>query len=83
MYVCTVVIESINLITSPRADALARYTVERERATLHVYTGIYTCIYIHFYHSYVIGASSLYRIRILGLSWLTCMRTRPGIQCAR
>ena len=29
--VYTVVIESINLITSPRADALARYTVERER----------------------------------------------------
>ena len=33
----TVVIESINLITSPCADALARYTVERERATLHIY----------------------------------------------
>ena len=28
---CTVVIESINLITSPGADALAWYTVERER----------------------------------------------------
>ena len=36
MCVYTVVIESINLITSPRADALARYTVERERATLHM-----------------------------------------------
>ena len=34
---CTVVIESINLITSPCADALARYTVEREREQRYTY----------------------------------------------
>ena len=41
MYWCTAVAQAINFVTNPRADAPARYTVERATLQVHIIIEVY------------------------------------------